>query len=174
MINCFQVLLSISTCAATRRPVAREGRPPNLDGVGRCRLNPIEPRVESAWLQRLKLNCDEQVSSFAFNFNLRRYNGGERPVRHHRRRVGWHPQPNCRRRALGRAVQVAPIRPTLKAPRTKRLKLKCDILLSTAAFKSNLRRYIWVDINYHSGGSAERFWIGLSDITTVRRCRLNR
>jgi len=29
----------------------------------------------------------------------------------------------------------------LKAPGTKRLKLKCDILLSTCAFKFNLRRY---------------------------------
>jgi hypothetical protein len=31
--------------------------------------------------------------------------------------------------------------PKLKPPRTKRLKLKCDTLLSTSAFKSNLRRY---------------------------------
>jgi hypothetical protein len=31
--------------------------------------------------------------------------------------------------------------PTLKPPGTKRLKLKCDVLLSTFAFKSNLRRY---------------------------------
>jgi len=30
----------------------------------------------------------------------------------------------------------------LKSPRTKHLKLKCDILLSTFAFKFNLRRYI--------------------------------
>jgi hypothetical protein len=29
----------------------------------------------------------------------------------------------------------------LKAPGTKRLKLKCDVLLSTSAFKSNLHRY---------------------------------
>ena len=32
--------------------------------------------------------------------------------------------------ALGRAVQVDPIKPTLKAPGTKRLKLKCDEPLS--------------------------------------------
>ena len=30
----------------------------------------------------------------------------------------------------------------LKAPGTKRLKLKCDVLLSTSAVKLNLRRYI--------------------------------
>jgi hypothetical protein len=38
-------------------------------------------------------------------------------------------------------VQLAPIKPTLKAPGTKRLKLKCDVLLSTAAFNFSLRRY---------------------------------
>ena len=41
---------------------------------------------------------------------------------------------------LGEAVQLEPIRLALKAPGTKRLKLKCDILLSTFAFKFNLRR----------------------------------
>ena len=30
--------------------------------------------IESAWFQRLKLKCDEPLSNFAFNFNLRRYN----------------------------------------------------------------------------------------------------
>jgi hypothetical protein len=38
-------------------------------------------------------------------------------------------------------VQVDPIKPESKPPGTKRLKLKCDILLSTSAFKFNLRRY---------------------------------
>jgi hypothetical protein len=42
---------------------------------------------------------------------------------------------------LGRAVQVDPIKPKLKPPGTKRLKLNCDVLLSTSAFKFNLRRY---------------------------------
>jgi len=37
-------------------------------------------------------------------------------------------------------VQVDPIKPTLKAPGTKRLKLKCDKLLSRFAFNFNLRR----------------------------------
>jgi len=39
-------------------------------------------------------------------------------------------------------VQVDPIKPKLKPPGTKRLKLKCDVLLSTFAFKYNLRRYM--------------------------------
>ncbi len=43
---------------------------------------------------------------------------------------------------LGRAVQVDPLKYKLKAPGAKRLKLTCDIVLSTSAFKFNLRRYI--------------------------------
>ena len=39
-------------------------------------------------------------------------------------------------------VQVDPIKPMLKAPATKRLKLEYDELLSNVAFKSNLRHYI--------------------------------
>jgi hypothetical protein len=38
-------------------------------------------------------------------------------------------------------VQVDPIKPTLKPPGTKRLKLEFDVLLSNFAFKLNLRRY---------------------------------
>jgi hypothetical protein len=41
----------------------------------------------------------------------------------------------------GRAVRIDPMKPKLKAPGTERLKLKCDILLSTSAFKFLLRRY---------------------------------
>jgi hypothetical protein len=43
--------------------------------------------------------------------------------------------------AIGRAVQVDPMKPKLKSPGTMRLKLTCEILLSTSAFKFNLRRY---------------------------------
>ena len=42
----------------------------------------------------------------------------------------------------GQAVQVDPIKPKLKPPGIKRLKLNCDVLLSTSAFKINLRHYI--------------------------------
>ena len=44
----------------------------------------------------------------------------------------------------GRAVQVVLIKPTLKAPGTKRLKLTYDGMASKFAFKFNLRRYIKV------------------------------
>jgi hypothetical protein len=41
----------------------------------------------------------------------------------------------------GKPVQVDPIKPRLKAPGIKRLKLKCDNLRLNYAFKFNLRRY---------------------------------
>ena len=41
----------------------------------------------------------------------------------------------------GGAVKVDPIKPKLKAPGTKRLKLKCDEQLSNVAFNFNVRRY---------------------------------
>jgi hypothetical protein len=41
----------------------------------------------------------------------------------------------------GKAVQVEPMTSKLKAPRTVRLKVECDDLLSRFAFKFNLRRY---------------------------------
>ena len=49
-----------------------------------------------------------------------------------------------RRRRCGpcKAVQVDPIKPTLKAPETKPFTLKCDKLLSNSAFNFGLRRYI--------------------------------
>jgi len=45
--------------------------------------------------------------------------------------------------ALGRVVQADPMKPKLKPPGIKRLKLNHDVLPSTFAFKFNLRRYIW-------------------------------
>jgi len=45
----------------------------------------------------------------------------------------------------GGTVQVDPMKPKLKPPGTEHLKLKCEILLSTCAFKFNSRRYNMVD-----------------------------
>ena len=42
---------------------------------------------------------------------------------------------------VGRAVQVDPIKHPLKAPGTKRLKVKYDETLSKFAFNFNLHRY---------------------------------
>jgi len=45
--------------------------------VGRCRLTVSNPSRKRAWFQQLKLKCDEPLSNFAFNFNLRRYIMGQ-------------------------------------------------------------------------------------------------
>ena len=38
-------------------------------------------------------------------------------------------------------MQIDPIKPKLKPPRSKLLKLNCDVLLSKFGFKFSLRRY---------------------------------
>ena len=38
-----------------------------------CKLKLNKTRLESAWSQRLKLNCDILLSSFTFNLHLRQY-----------------------------------------------------------------------------------------------------
>ena len=81
--------------------------------------------------------------------------------------------------AVGRAVQVDPVKPTLKAPGTKRLKLKYVTSLSNFAFKFKLRRYSWDPnadgfIERHemvrTGGLLEYMWRNFE--CTVGRCRL--
>jgi len=79
--------------------------------------------------KRLKLKCDVLLSTSAFKFNLRRYDLVTKLLMR---------DPSQR---LGEAVQVNPFKPKLKPPGMKRLKPKCDILLSSFAFKFNLRRY---------------------------------
>jgi len=51
-------------------------------------------------------------------------------------------------------VQVDPIKPKLKAPGTKLLKLEHDNLLSSFAFELNLRRYD-MDLQSNSAALAE-------------------
>jgi hypothetical protein len=60
-------------------------------------------------------------------------------------------------------VQVAPIKPTLKPNRTKRLKLKRNIMLSTSAFSCKLRHY-----TKHSQRASKK------KVAKVGRCRLTR
>jgi len=72
-------------------------------------VDPIKPTLKTPGPMRLKLKCGKLLSSFAFKSNLRRYN-----VVHERRPGG----------VRGRAVQVDPMKPKLKPPGTKRLKLK--------------------------------------------------
>jgi hypothetical protein len=44
--------------------------------VGLCWLTQSNRIRTCAWFQRLKVKCDEPLSNFAFNFNLRRYTLG--------------------------------------------------------------------------------------------------
>jgi hypothetical protein len=64
----------------------------------------------------------------------------------------------------GRAVQVEPMRHILKAPKTKRLRLQYDELLSNLDFNFNLRHY---------SKPAEEPVVGeLAGDVEVGRCRL--
>ena len=59
-------------------------------------------------------------------------------------------------------MQVDPIKPKLKPPAAKHLKLNCDMLLSTSAFKFNLRR--------HTKGLAGDGYVGLHAPRSGRAC----
>ena len=68
----------------------------------------VEPRVEGAWTQRLKLNYDQIPLSFALNFVLRRYNKGEpaavKSIASGMVHPGVGPQP-CYLKDIGRVVR---------------------------------------------------------------------
>jgi len=90
--------------------------------------NPIRKR---AWFQLLKLKCDYLLSNFTFNFKLCRYTSEP-----------YDPLSDAHdARFLGRAVQVDPIKHTLKAPSSMLLKLITNGPVSNFAFDVNLRRY---------------------------------
>jgi hypothetical protein len=68
-------------------------------------------------------------------------------------------------------VQIDPVKPTLKPPGTRRLKLKGDGLLSSFAFKFNLRRCAKYDawgyvIKPHTG-SVRNSHVGLGRAAQV-------
>ena len=106
-------------------------------------VDPDKPKLKAPGPEHLKLIYNKMLSTFAFKFNLRRHM--EKAI------------PKFIMLAKnGEAVQVHPMNPKLKLPGTKHLKLKCDALLSTYAFKFNLRRYR----------------TGCPSPSTVGRCRL--
>jgi aspartyl-tRNA synthetase len=41
-------------------------------------VDPIKPMLKAPGSERLKLKCDDMLSNFAFNFNLRRFISGIR------------------------------------------------------------------------------------------------
>jgi len=103
-------------------------------------VDPIKPTLKPPGTKHWRLKCDELLSSLPFKFRLRRYTEGDAVLRALRAAtaVRGHFASGL---ATGRTVQVDPIKPTLKAPRTKRLKRKYDELVSNVSFKFNLRRY---------------------------------
>jgi len=122
--------------------------------------------------KRLKLKCDEPLSNVAFNFNLRRFilvaAGRARRRRHGAvaRPAGAEPRGAAARRH-GRAVQVHPIKATLKPPGTRRLKLKYYQLPSSFAFKFYLRRFTMAALAAEDSAVCDAAAEFL-----VRRCRL--
>jgi hypothetical protein len=103
--------------------------------VGWCRLTASKPRVDTAWCQRLKLKYGDTGFKLCFQFQLAPLHRGDILVHHEPGGVRADVRPQ------GRAVQVDPIKPTLKAPGAMRLKLIYVSLLSSSPFKFNLRRY---------------------------------
>jgi hypothetical protein len=105
-----------------------DGQHPHAAGTqGRAvQVDPIKPRLEAPGTKRLKLKYNHTIKCFQFCFNFAfnqlaplhqglrgsAENVGELRRQHQRGRAGHY----------GRAVQVDPIKPTLKAPGTKRLK----------------------------------------------------
>jgi len=73
MINCFQLLLSNSTCSATARIVLFWHKLLDPSEVGRCRLTVSKPVLKAPIVSALEAVCVEMLSNFAFNFKLRRY-----------------------------------------------------------------------------------------------------
>ena len=96
-------------------------------------VDPMKPILNAPGRTRLKLEHVKLLSNFAFNFNLRRYRGDDTEAR------GQEARPGAELR--GRAVQVDPMKPRLKAPGTMLLKLRYDEPHSNFAFNFNLRLY---------------------------------
>ena len=67
----------------TRRASVRDFQPGELcvvrSVVRRCIVDPRSNPGDRAWFQHLKLKHDEQLSNFAFNFNLHPYTVADRP-----------------------------------------------------------------------------------------------
>jgi hypothetical protein len=79
-------------------------------------VDPMKPMLKPLRSKHLKLKCDIMLSTFCFQIQLALlHQGGDGGV-------GREP---------GRAMQVDPMKPTLKPPGIKRLKLKCDELVQT-------------------------------------------
>ena len=117
------------------------GRVHHVPGRGRAvQVDPIKPMLKASTTKRLKLQIYEPLLDFSFNFNMSRYNEVNDPDHD-----GAAPP--------GEAVQVDPIKPTLKAPGMTRLKLsygeRIQVLLSnsTCAAAARIPRVLPEDVH---------------------------
>jgi len=63
-----------TTEAATPMMSRTHGQPASPTTLGRAlQVDPIQPILIAPGTKRLNLKCDEPLSNFGFNFNLRRY-----------------------------------------------------------------------------------------------------
>jgi hypothetical protein len=105
-------------------------------------VDPIEPTLKAPGANLLTLKFDERLSNFAFKFNLCQYSlaGIHAALTHNPAAV----TSACLQLAtavVGRRRLTLSVKPMLKPHGTKLLKLKRDEMLSTSAFKFDLRRY---------------------------------
>ena len=119
MNECKHLLAPLQPGAGERTHYCEHGRA--------VQVEPLKPKLIVPGSKCSNLRYDKLLSTLAFKFNSRRFST-----------VRSNDYGN-----LGRTVQVDPCKAKLKPPGTKRLKLNCDILLSTSGFKFNLRRYTW-------------------------------
>jgi hypothetical protein len=126
-IGSYPVTLAAGGCGRAAAAPQRRNRPGRV-----VQVDPIKPKLNPPGTKRLKLECDTAFN-FYFKFQLA-------PLHHVRfdlhHRVGAHHNPD-----LGRAVQVDPVNPVLKAPGSMLLKLRYDGPLSDFGFRFNLRLY---------------------------------
>ena len=168
IMNCLKFLPSISTCAATASAMhPHQRRLPIHSSAGEhhhgkaVQVDPMKATVQAPGSKRMRLTCHKSLSSFAFTFKFC-FQFQLAPLRHGEQRIKLHGNGVRRMHSAagrrcahyqkggghrhgahpGRQLQVDPIKPVLKPPRTQRLKLKYGKLLLSFAFKSNLRRYI--------------------------------
>jgi len=96
--------------------------------------------IESAWCLQSALDTEIRPTAFklCFQFQLAPLQLGNVPCN---QPVVTVTNSTIECSPSGRVVQVVTFKPVLKAPRTKRLKLKYDKLLSSFAFNFNLRLY---------------------------------
>ena len=141
-----------------------------LGKVRRCRLTLSNQLCLAAGTKPSKLEYDGPLSNFAFNFKLRRYS---KDIDSHDIVVRLNVAPvNGFEAKVGRCQLTEPKPELLKRAWFQRLKLKRDELLSTVAFKFNLRRYTKVGTKT-SFRLLNTLWQGLADVARhVIGCRL--